>query len=80
MNTAAAQPDAVRDAVARVWARRRSEIVTRVILIERASDAAAAGELGEELRAAAEDAAHKLAGGAATFGFAAAAPLPRSFH
>jgi diguanylate cyclase (GGDEF)-like protein len=60
------------DTLTTVWEQHRPAMLERVGLIERAVTALTAGELDEESRAEAHDAAHTLAGSVGTFGFASA--------
>lgn len=56
------------DVVAAVWRRHRTTLFERLSTIERAIAAASAGALDDEMRAAAQSNAHKLAGSLGTFG------------
>jgi HPt (histidine-containing phosphotransfer) domain-containing protein len=63
-----APDEALAGALAAIWTRHRELMFTRLTAIESALSAAAAGNLGEEERAAAQRDAHKLAGALGTFG------------
>ena len=65
----------VDDALRAIWERRRAEVIGRLDSIETAVAALLAGGVPEDLRAAAERDAHKLAGSAGTFGFPRASEL-----
>ncbi|MEP6491216.1 MAG: Hpt domain-containing protein [bacterium] len=56
------------DVLAQLWAKSREGVLARVAVIEGAVSALQAGTLDTDSRAAAERAAHKLAGVASTFG------------
>jgi diguanylate cyclase (GGDEF)-like protein len=58
-------PEALRE----VWEQNRAEVLGRVGVLGRAASALSAGAFGEEERAAAQLAAHALAGTLGTFGF-----------
>ena len=62
-----AQPD-LTQALDRMWDKFLPELEQRVAFLERANAALAAGTLNVDLRAAANAAAHKLAGVLGTFG------------
>jgi HPt (histidine-containing phosphotransfer) domain-containing protein len=70
--------------LAQVWAEHAGEIAGRVQTIDAAVAALATGDLGDDARRAAARAAHRLAGTAGTFGFAAgsrhAAALDRALR
>ncbi|HTE45271.1 MAG TPA: Hpt domain-containing protein [Gemmatimonadaceae bacterium] len=60
-----------------LWAKTRDSVLARVAVIESATDALRTGTLDADARAAAERAAHKLAGVAGTFGYWEAAEMAR---
>lgn len=64
-------------AVDSVWARVRDTVLERVDVLDDAVAALVEGRLDEDIRAEAEQAAHKLAGSAGTFGAAEASGLAR---
>lgn len=70
-------PAAVVNAIARIWDRHRDEVLARVDALDEAAAALLAGRLGDDLRVAAQRAAHKLAGTAGTFGFSGASRSAR---
>ncbi|HEU4811629.1 MAG TPA: diguanylate cyclase, partial [Nocardioides sp.] len=66
--------------IAAIWDRVRPTVLEGVAVIEEAVVALLEGRLGEEERAAAERAAHKIAGSAGTFGFHRATGLARDLE
>jgi diguanylate cyclase (GGDEF)-like protein len=72
--------DELDSAIAALWARQRDEMLNRVELVEHAVVALLEGELREDQRAEAERAAHKIAGAAGSFGFAAASEQARAIE
>jgi HPt (histidine-containing phosphotransfer) domain-containing protein len=63
-----------------MWEKFISDIRDRVSSLDAAASAAAAGKLNEELRAAAQSAAHKLAGTLGTFGLGLGTELARELE
>ena len=63
--------------LAALWSRHRAGNLARVEVLEEASASARRGDLGAELRARAEQAAHQLAGSLGTFGFPEGTRLAR---
>ena len=78
MSDAASRAHVLQTAMASVWNRARGEVFARLDLIAQMVAAYASGTPNERLRQEAEDAAHKLAGGLGTFGFAEGSHLARS--
>ena len=72
-----AEPSGLEAAVRAIWERRRDHVVQRIAAIERAAAALDAAALDEPLRLEAHGEAHKLAGSAGSFGFAAASDMAR---
>ena len=71
-------PDgSVAELLGAIWNGQRERVQARVEVISAALDARAHGALGPEQRAAAERAAHMIAGAGGTFGFARATELAR---
>lgn len=68
---------AIAQALDAMWARFLPEIRARVNLLNAAAEAAAAGSLNDDLRQAAQAAAHKLAGTLGTFGLQRGTELAR---
>ncbi len=73
----ATNPNAMADALARLWTRFLPEIELRVGLLEAASQALTQGSLSDEVRTSAHAAAHKLAGSLGTFGLHLGTDLAR---
>jgi HPt (histidine-containing phosphotransfer) domain-containing protein len=65
-------------AIRALWERERPEMMRRVAAVEIALTRLAADQLDQAERIAAQDAAHKIAGAAGTFGFAAASREARA--
>jgi hypothetical protein len=63
-----------------MWAKFLPDIRERVNVLDMAAEAAAAGTLTEELRAAGQSAAHKLAGTLGTFGLGPGSELAREME
>lgn len=69
--------DEARGTVARLWQQMKDSVLDRVTVLEKAVESLRTGSLGEEQRAGAEREAHRLAGSAGMFGFAAGSRLAR---
>jgi HPt (histidine-containing phosphotransfer) domain-containing protein len=67
-------------AIAALWTEQRAEMLHRVDVVEAAVVALGAGGLGEETRAEAERAAHRIAGAAGSFGFGDASDVARELE
>ena len=63
-----------------IWAARRDEVIARVDVIEEAITDALIGDLGDDVRGRAAQEAHRLAGSAGSFGFAAASSYAREIE
>jgi HPt (histidine-containing phosphotransfer) domain-containing protein len=72
--------DDLDSAIAAIWAERRPEMMRRVDVIEAAVAALDRGALGDDQRAEAEAAAHRIAGAAGSFGFPDATRLAREIE
>lgn len=70
-------PDSVDAAVQQIWARTRDTVLARVDVLDEAVTALVEQRLDEDTRAGAEQAAHKLAGSAGTFGMPEGSRLAR---
>lgn len=68
------------DPLRAMWAQQREGVAGRITVLERAVTALLDGELDEDLRRAAERAAHRLAGSLGTFGFMRAADRARELE
>lgn len=73
-------PAELAEAMARLWAKFRPEMVQRISLVEEAADAAATGVLTEEQRASGHAAAHKLAGSLGLFGMTRGTEIARQIE
>ena len=67
-------------AIAALWARQRGEMLHRVDVVDATLAALSAGALDDEERDAGVSAAHKIAGAAGSFGFAAASDHARTIE
>jgi hypothetical protein len=67
-------------ALGAIWVRHRGEILLAVAALEDAAADGLAGKLGDTQRERAIGHAHRLAGSAGTFGFAAAGELARQLE
>ena len=67
----------MREALSRLWVKFLPEIENRLAILEDAADALAGGDLTDELREQAHQAAHKLAGVLGTFGLKRGTELAR---
>lgn len=70
-------PDSVDAAVQHIWARTRDTVLARVDVLDEAVTALVEQRLDEDTRVGAEQAAHKLAGSAGTFGMPEGSRLAR---
>ena len=75
--TPPAMPDAMSEALGRLWAKFLPEIEARLALVESAANALKAGSLPDDTRETAHQAAHKLAGVLGTFGLHRGTELAR---
>ena len=70
-------PERIRTRTLEIWERSRATIAGQLSVVEEAVLAMVEGDLGEDLRAAAEREAHKLAGSAGMFGYPRASEVAR---
>jgi chemotaxis protein histidine kinase CheA len=68
------------DALRTIWRQHRAGALERAGLIERAVTALTAGELDQQLRVRAQQAAHSLIGSVGTFGFMRACEAARELE
>jgi HPt (histidine-containing phosphotransfer) domain-containing protein len=66
--------------IASLWERNRGQVEERLSLLESAAAANSQGDMGEELRNAAREIAHKLAGSLGMFGFPLGSELARQLE
>lgn len=69
MHSDSSKAERARAAMLRIWEQARPSLLGEIDDIDKATSALIEGRLDEDLRAAGERAAHKLAGSAGTFGF-----------
>lgn len=74
------KPPEMKEAIDRLWAKFLPEMEERVAILQAAAVAFAAGQLSEAQQAAANTAAHKLAGVLGTFGLTRGTVLARELE
>src|SRR3954469_12127300 len=72
--------DGIGAAIRALWAREHAEMLRRLEAIDCALTALARNELAADIRAGGEQAAHKIAGSAGTFGFPEASAHARAIE